>query len=527
MQTPRPILILTLVIFLALSVACAPEPTPTLLPTVTPSDSPSAPLPTLQQTQPPATDSPSQRTPAPKPTRDTGAPSNNQGGSDASQNLSYEVPSHPIDMILGRPTNNSITVSVLAYQEAECYLEYGPAPEIFTNQTPHTALSANRPVEIMLAGLQINTTYAYRVRYRSGSVENFAATATETFSTQRSAGSTFTFTVQSDSHLDTNSSLPVYLQTLENEYADDPDFMIDLGDTFMTDKYKPYTDAQPQYLAQRYYLSLVGKSAPLFLALGNHDGEGALKGNSGNDMSIWSARLRTQLFPNPVPDGFYIGNGTPEENVGNLENYYAWEWGDALFIVLDPYWFTPPQRSGTDLWNPTLGEAQYQWLKATLEASRAQWKFIFIHQLIGGADKNGRGGVEVAGFYEWGGQNADGSSGFAQQRPGWAMPIHQLLVANQVTAVFHGHDHLFVKQELDGIIYQEVPQPSAFRSNGTNSAAEYGYLSGDILGSSGHLRVTVTQAQVTVEYVRAYLPQDEEPNRQNRQVDYIYFLPIK
>jgi hypothetical protein len=37
------------------------------------------------------------------------------------------------------------------------------------------------------------------------------------------------------------------------------------------------------------------------------------------------------------------------------------------------------------------------------------------------------------------------------------MPIHQLLLENHVTTVFHGHDHLFAKQELDGIIYQEVP----------------------------------------------------------------------
>jgi kynurenine formamidase len=149
-----------------------------------------------------------------------------------------------------------------------------------------------------------------------------------------------------------------------------------------------------------------------------------------------------------------------------------------------------------------LGETQYQWLKSTLETSDAKWKFVFIHQLIGGYDKNGRGGVEVAPYYEWGGNNADGSYGFDQYRPGWSMPIHQLLVANNVTAVFHGHDHLFVKQELDGIIYQECPQPSAAQAN-TNSAADYGYLSGDVLPSPGHIRVTVTPDRVTVEYVRA------------------------
>jgi hypothetical protein len=207
-----------------------------------------------------------------------------------------------------------------------------------------------------------------------------------------------------------------------------------------------------------------------------------------------------------------------------LQDYYAWEWGDALFVVLDPYWFTPASKSNSDLWNQTLGIAQYQWLKTTLENSHTTWKFIFIHQLISGVDQNGRAGVSVAGLYEWGGNNADGSYGFDAHRPGWGMPIHQLLVANNVTAVFHGHDHLFVKQELDGIIYQEIPQPGAARANDTSSAIEYGYLTGDVLGSPGHLRVTVAPDKVTVEYVRSYLPQDEKPNQQNGQVDYSYTI---
>jgi hypothetical protein len=123
-----------------------------------------------------------------------------------------------------------------------------------------------------------------------------------------------------------------------------------------------------------------------------------------------------------------------------------------------------------------------------------------------------------------GGNNADGSYGFDAQRPGWGVPIHQLLVQNHVTAVFHGHDHLFVKQELDGIIYQEVPQPSAARANATNTAAEYGYTSGDILGSSGHLRLTVTPNGVTVDYVRSYLPQDENSNQKNGMAGYSYII---
>jgi hypothetical protein len=102
-----------------------------------------------------------------------------------------------------------------------------------------------------------------------------------------------------------------------------------------------------------------------------------------------------------------------------------------------------------------------------------------------------------------------------------------LIVANHVTAVFHGHDHLFVKQDLDGIVYQEVPQPSTARANATNSAADYGYVSGDVLGSPGHLRVTVAPEHVTIEYVRTYLPKDEKPGQQNGQVDYAYTIQLR
>lgn len=434
-------------------------------------------------------------------------------GSDASQSLDFDIPAHPYDVILGRPTSNSITFSFLAYNAQTLSIFYGTESGTYTFQTDAINLKANTPQTLQLSNLQPDSQYFYAIK---GENEN-------TFHTARPAGSTFTFTIQADSHLDSNTSAEVYLQTLANQRADHPDFVIDIGDTFMTDKYKPYTDAAPQYLAQRYFFGQLANTAPLFLVLGNHDGEGAPRGKAGEVMSVWSAQNRTLYFPNPVPNEFYSGNATPHPTVGDLQNYYAFSWGDALFIVLDPYWFTPHTKGDTaDLWNPTLGKEQYQWLKSALEASNAKWKFVFIHQLIGGLEKDRRGGVEVAPFHEWGGNNPDGSYGFDENRPGWGMPIHQLLVANHVSAVFHGHDHLFVQQELDGIIYQEIPQPGSTRPNSTDSAADYGYINGTILGGPGHLRVMVSPDQVIVDYVRSYV--EEKPDQQNDQVDYTYTI---
>jgi hypothetical protein len=95
---------------------------------------------------------------------------------------------------------------------------------------------------------------------------------------------------------------------------------------------------------------------------------------------------------------------------------------------------------------------------------------------------------------------------------------------DRVTIFFHGHDHFFAKQELDGVIYQLVPQPSHHNFRKANQAEAYGYLSGQILPNSGHLRVTVCSSDVTVDYVRAYLPGTESADRINGQVSYTYRL---
>jgi predicted phosphodiesterase len=385
-------------------------------------------------------------------------------------------------------------------------------------------LRKGQPREVLLEKLKPGTRYYYQLRHAATEKPLPGGESTGTFHTQRTAGGTFVFTVQADSHLDENASAELYRRTLTNALADSPDFHIDLGDTFMTDKHPSRESAARQYLAQRYYLSLIGRSAPIFLVPGNHDGEDAKLLRGGADsLAVWSNAMRKRYFPNPVPDGFYVGDGTKDPLAGLLQDYYAWQWGDALFVVLSPYWHSAGRR-GDNSWGLTLGVDQYNWLTKTLESGKARFKFVFVHQLIGGFDKQGRGGVEAAPFGEWGGHNADGSDGFKEHRPGWDAPIHQLLVRNHATIVFHGHDHLFAKQDLDGIVYQEVPQPGLPGLANPRTAAEYGYVSGTILGGAGHMRVTVSPAQVKVEYVRAFLPADENGQRKNGQVGHTYTI---
>ena len=430
-----------------------------------------------------------------------------------------EVPAHPLDLILGRPTAESITVSVLAYEDMEGFIAYGTWPGDYSSgKTAPRQVKKGQPVELFIHSLRPDTRYHYRFHSRAGSSGGFTAGPEYAFHTQRPPGSEFTFTVTADSHLDDRTDCTLYMRTLANALADRPDFHIDLGDTFMSEKHANREQATRQYLAQRYYFGLFAHSVPLYLVPGNHDGEeGRWLDGTADNLALWSNAMRKRYFPNPVPDGFYTGDATRDKFAGLLEDYYAWEWGDALFIVLDPFWFTPRQRGRDDNWSRSIGEVQYQWLKRTLEQNKATFKFIFIHHLVGGLDKNARGGAEAAGLYEWGGRNADGTDGFKEKRRGWAAPIHELLVRSGVSIVFHGHDHLFAKQDLDGIVYQEVPQPG-HPEGSARRAAEYGYRSGVILGGSGHLRVTVSNHKATVDYIRVDLPSDTVDNSTHRWV---------
>jgi predicted phosphodiesterase len=420
-----------------------------------------------------------------------------------------------------------MTLSILAYKDLESTIAYGTQKGSYPQKTEIIKLRKGEPSELVLSSLVSNTQYFYRLDCREPGTINFTQGEEGLFHTARPAGSTFTFTLQADPHLDENSNPEVYARTLANALAGNPDFHIDLGDIFMTDKHRPkYQAAFRQYIAQRYYYGLVCRSAPLFIVLGNHDGEaGWLENGSEDSMAVWSNRMRKKYFPNPVPDAFYTGNQASGKYTGMLEDYYAWGWGDALFVVLDPFWYTRSRpNQDDDGWRWTLGAEQYRWLKQTLERSRARFKFVFIHHLVGGGTREARGGIEAAKNYEWGGNDSDGQFAFKEKRPGWDLPIHPLLVKNKVNIVFHGHDHLFVKQDLDGIVYQLVPQPGSRRNDNTRSAQEYGYVHGDILSAPGCLRITVSKDKTTIEYIRTYLAVDEREGRKNAQVAYSYAI---
>jgi len=432
--------------------------------------------------------------------------------------------------VLGKTTDNSISVKCLFDTLTQMRAEFGTVSGTYTNQTAWQTFNNTQAAEIFMTGLSPNTKYYYRVHYRLPNATTFITRPEYSFTTQRAVGNTFKFIVQADPHMDYQSDTALYALTLKNELEDNPDFMIDLGDFLMTDKLKNTANVIPhdtipyrcKLLRKHYEKSC--HSMPLYIALGNHEGESGWNLNGTvNNIAVWDAIERKKYFSNPLPNAFYTGDTTNNQYIGQRENYYAWQWGDAQFIVLDPYWYTNPKPDSLHGWRWTLGKTQYDWLKTTLENSTAKFKFVFAHQIIGG-DPDGRGGVEFANRYEWGGDNLDGTAGWVTNRPGWYKPIKDLLTEHRVNIFFHGHDHFFGKQEKDCLIYQETPQPSHPNFQNVNYAADYGYITGQILPQSGHLRVSVSASGVQVDYVRAYLPQNENATRHNKDVSATYFI---
>lgn len=436
-----------------------------------------------------------------------------------------------LSVILGMPTDKSVIVSILSQDDKDVFIEYGETSGHYTDRTAAQELPAGAPVEIPLRGLRADTQYFYLVRYRRTGEDAFARDTERCFHTQRAPGSTFQFDIQGDSHPERivrQFDAELYAQTLGAAAEDRPDFYMTIGDDFSVDE---LTEVNPEtvnsvYYNQRLFLSLVAGSAPLFLVNGNHEqAAGYNLDGTPDNVAVWAQTTRNKYFPQPAPDNFYTGNEQPVEHIGLLRDYYAWTWGDALFVVVDPYWYTGGPAGNVsgggpkaqNKWNITLGDEQYEWFKRTLEQSDAKFKFVFAHHVLGA----GRGGVEIANLYEWGGYDWNGYYEFDTQRPGWALPIHQVMVNNGVTIFFQGHDHVFAKQDLDGVIYQTLPVPADPNYDYVMNHAD-AYTSGFKLPNSGRVRVTVSDSGVTVDYISSYLPGDETNERKDGEIAYTY-----
>jgi hypothetical protein len=264
---------------------------------------------------------------------------------------------------------------------------------------------------------------------------------------------------------------------------DKPDFMIHLGDMLDFHEFgfnDPPPDGAPTRLGYLNYRRLLGDTlgnAAHFAAIGNWEGE------NGDYTAEEIARSRTQRWlyvPNPTPTTYPEG-GSP------AQDYYAFTWGDALFVVLNVMSYTPTAHllgsapGLVDDW--TLGEVQLTWLEETLAAATSKWRFLFIHHTVGGA----------AGDYI---NSAYGRGGGQAAQVGEQAAVHGLMLEYGVQIFFYGHDHVFTDMVVDGIHYT---LPGSAGAPWKFNEYETGYT--QYWPDSGHARVDVSPSAVKVEFI--------------------------
>jgi 3',5'-cyclic AMP phosphodiesterase CpdA len=218
-------------------------------------------------------------------------------------------------------------------------------------------------------------------------------------------------------------------------------------------------------------------SAAHFTVIGNWDGESGC--DPPEDIQL-SRSQRLLYLPGPTPDTYPEGGSVNQD-------YYAFTWGDALFVVLNVMTYTPTchlldyQPGLPDDW--TLGAAQLDWLRTTLASSTAKWKFTFIHHTVGGA----AGDAVNSAYGRGGGQAA---------HVGEQDTIHKMLMQYGVQIFFYAHDHVFTDMVVDGIHYT---LPGSAGAPWKFTMSETGYTS--YFSDSGHARVVVAPDSVGVDFI--------------------------
>jgi phosphodiesterase/alkaline phosphatase D-like protein len=145
------------------------------------------------------------------------------------------------NIVLGSPTETTITANVLTATSQDIYIAYGIKAGEYSEQTPSANFTANQPGEIRLAGLQANTRYYYQLNYNEGN-DSFVPGPEDSFHTPRESGSSFVFGVQGDSHPERapRDFIPeLYNQTIGLAKKDGVDFYLTTGDDFSIDSRYP------------------------------------------------------------------------------------------------------------------------------------------------------------------------------------------------------------------------------------------------------------------------------------------------
>ncbi len=303
----------------------------------------------------------------------------------------------------------------------------------------------------------------------------------------------FSFALISDAHIPAmnlpDNSMDFSSATLrqvgKDLSVDPPDFIVHLGDQIdfhhlgfnVPAPSVEYT--KEGYLNYRRLLGNVISKSANFNVIGNWNGE---NGSFTEEQIFRSSSQRQKYMPGPKSNTYSEGGSVNED-------YYAFTWGNALFIVLNIMTYTPTRHElgvfpgVPDDW--TLGKEQFAWFEKTLSEAYSKWRIVFIHHVAGG----NAGDFNNAAYGRGGGRAA---------YVGEQARIHELMRRHEVKILFYGHDHVFTDMVVDGIHYTlpgSAGAPWKFDSSITS------YPEGTYYQDSGHGRVEVFSNRILVSFL--------------------------
>ncbi len=395
--------------------------------------------------------------------------------------------------LLSCPTETSIRITALNdKQPAEAVIEMRKeGAQEWERKKPALKLAAYEIFNWTVKDLSRATRYEYRVLLKQGTDETWRPVAGGSFTTQRKGPANYTAVLMTDPHTGSfpaGSGPALTLdKVVQNASRAKPEFVLDLGDNVAWPGSREFPQKDPNgamnaYARYRRQIGPLSINAPHFAILGNWGGE---NGKFPEKSIEIVAAVRRSLLP--APDHKTYPQGGSEK-----EDYYAFTWGDVLYVMLNIQTYSKPSNPEAlpslmsdvnQITEWTLGEKQMAWFESTLKNATERFRFVCMHHPAGG-----NAGDPMNTLYGRGGARA--------WNTGEQVKIHALMKKHKVQIFFYGHDHVFVDDVVDGIHYT---LPGSCGAPWKFTKAETGYER--FWPDSGHAQLDVTPEKATVTFI--------------------------
>ncbi|HNO80177.1 MAG TPA: metallophosphoesterase [Phycisphaerae bacterium] len=451
-----------------------------------------------------------------------------------------------------RPTADGATIHWIPNGEVESELLTGTSGN---DLKIVRSVVSSVPVELQIDGLSGAAEVFWSARHRRKGEQKWVNSPVRSFKTCRQKGESFQAALFADSHFysvrNRAQSLGNIQKCMNAVQKARPDFCVFLGDEagvqYVTDeKTQDQALARERWLNWREYIGPLLSEVPSFLVLGNHEGEAGFYRDQDRARKVflqrWGTIERKRHYLNPLPSTYAEGGenqnwkgnqksgatgGADEGNCSPFQNYFAWTWGDALFVVLDVHRYTNPGKSTPAVpeeW--TLGRTQLKWLEQVLKNSDARWKFVIAHHVVGGSRWDLNCKVEKSGY-------AYGRGGARYARVGEQAKVTDLMKRYGSRFFVYGHDHIFAHQEAEGIHFVCCGRPTKVPGGWVQ---EEGFIEAygdfrardphDFYLDVGYTKLTVSPSEVVFEYIKTGMDPEGNENTAAKVGDVVHRVVV-